>query len=228
MNCLEFRYRLSTNPRDRSADLLAHREACPACAAFAADTARCEVDLAEAARLPVPTTLAARLVLNQTIHHTRRRRMLASAALALAALGVAAGAWWTWHPVTLEEAVVAHVLEERELLAATGPASPAEVAGVLRAAGLAPRAEIGEVRYAGVCRIGRHTSGHLVLPGRRGPVTVLLLPQEPVAAARRLERDGFQGMIVPTGRGSMAILGEPGEELAPVERRLRRALVALT
>jgi len=228
MNCLEFRSRLSTNPRDHGAEGLAHRATCPACAAFAQQALRFEAHLAEAARLPVPPTLAARLVLNQTIHHTRRRHMFAVAATVLLVLGAGAGAWQLWRPVPLEEIVVKHVLEERELLAATGTVSPAQVASVLRASGLASRAEIGKVRYAGVCPIGRHAGGHLVLSGDHGPITVLLLPREPVAASRHFGRDGFRGVIVPAGHGSMAILGEPGEELAPVEQRLLRALMELT
>lgn len=243
MNCLEFRSRLSTDPRDRSADLLAHRATCPACTAYAQQAARFEAHLAEAARLPVPPTLAARLVLNQTIHHTRRRRMLALAATVLLALGAGAGAWRLWRPVPLEEIVVGHVLEERELLTATGIASPTQVTSVLRATGLAARAEIGEsangaslpraprldpigeVRYAGVCPIGRHAGGHLVLSGDRGPITVLLLPKEPVTHRHTLAAHGFSGVILPLGAGSMAIIGVPGENLESVERRLQTALV---
>lgn len=243
MNCLEFRSRLSIDPCDHDAELLAHRATCPACTAFAQQAARFEVHLAEAARLLVPSTLAARLVLNQTIHHTRRRRMLAFAATVLLALGAGAGAWQLWRPVPLEEIVVGHVLEERELLAATGTASPAQVASVLRAAGLAARAEIGEgangtslpraprlepigeVRYAGVCPIGRHAGGHLVLSGDRGPITVLLLPKEHVTRRRALAAHGFSGVISPLGAGSMAIIGVPGENLESVERHLQTALV---
>ncbi len=224
MNCIEFLFRHTTDPHGQDPVLLRHRHECPACNAFAAQQLAFEKTLREAVRLPVPSTLAARLVLNQAIHGPRPWRRFAVAATFLLTLGIAAGLWWSAQRVSLEESVLAHVLDERDLLATRGSVPATDVASILRTAGVVLRKEVGAVRYAGVCQIRQHAGGHLVVPGRHGPVTVLLLPKEPVASRRTVAAHGFHGVIVPLGHGSMAIIGEPGEEIGPIEQRLQTAL----
>ena len=174
--------------------------------------------------LTVPSTLSARLVLNQAIHSSRPWRRFAVAATFLLTLGLATGLWWSAQRVSLEESILAHVLDERDLLAMRGSVPTTDVTSILRTVGVVLRKEVGEVHYAGVCQIRQHAGGHLVVPGRHGPVTVLLLPKEPVTSRRTVAAHGFHGVIVPVGHGSMAIIGEPGEEIGHIEQRLQAAL----
>jgi hypothetical protein len=74
-----------------------------------------------------------------------------------------------------------------------------------------PRRELAvEVRYAGVCDIRRRPGAHLVLAGERGPVTVLLMPDERVSQ-RTAARRRPEGVILPVDGGSLAIVGSRGE-----------------
>jgi len=77
-----------------------------------------------------------------------------------------------------------------------------------------PRRELAvEVRYAGICDIRRRPGAHLVLAGERGPVTVLLMPDERVSQRAPLRTGDLEGVVLPVDGGSMAIVGSRGEPL---------------
>ena len=85
-----------------------------------------------------------------------------------------------------------------------------------------PRRELAvEVRYAGICDIRRRPGAHLVLAGERGPVTVLLMPDERVSQRAPLRTGNLEGVVLPVDGGSMAIVGSRGEPLNALEHRLR-------
>lgn len=224
MNCFEFRRHLATDPRSQDTELLRHEQECAACAGFAAEQARFEDHLGEALRVEVPAGLHARLVLNQSLHQSRRIRTLAIAATVLLTVALAGG-WWL-RPLNppLDRTVIAHIEEERDLLALRDRVPDARVAQLSQAVGMPLQGSVGEVRHAGICIIGKHHGGHLVLAGTKGPVTVLLLPGESIARRKSFEGGGFEGILVPTGYGGMAIVGQPGEGLDGVAHRIQIAL----
>ncbi len=81
---------------------------------------------------------------------------------------------------------------------------PASVANVSHDAGL--------ITYAESCEINGNVVPHLVIQGERGPVTIILLPDEKIDATTPFEGGGFTGILVPVGEGSIAIIGEEGPE----------------
>ena len=80
--------------------------------------------------------------------------------------------------------------------------------------------DIGLITYARSCVINGHTIPHLVIQGERGPITLLLLPDEMVDSAVALEGVGITGVILPVGNGSIAIIGERDEPLDNLKNRL--------
>ncbi|MEM9400851.1 MAG: DUF3379 family protein [Pseudomonadota bacterium] len=68
--------------------------------------------------------------------------------------------------------------------------------------------DAGLITYARSCEINGNTVPHLVIQGERGPVTIILMPEEKVESATPLEARGYSGLIVPVGEGSIAIIGE--------------------
>jgi hypothetical protein len=222
MNCLEFRRLLLTEPDTRDPEFLEHRRQCPSCARLATEQRTFERRLAQALAVPVPDDLVPRLILRRALRHQRRLRYALVAGVALA---LVAGLRLWWVPgAALEDLAVAHVEEEIEHLQARTELAPAQVAGIVRSLGARLDGALGAVRYAGVCRIGRHPGGHLVLAGATGPVTVLLLPHEPVAARSAFRRGAWHGVLVPADGGGLAVIGPADAPLDDIARRLETAI----
>ncbi|MBI3575545.1 MAG: DUF3379 family protein, partial [Gammaproteobacteria bacterium] len=204
MNCLEFRRLCLTELDSNEAEFLRHARGCRPCAGFWHRQKRHEDSLRQAFAIAPPAGLEARILLRQSFARAARARLAVAASIVM--LTVAALAWvWTM-PHTLEAEVLAHIRAEPEHLAAIGPESPAKVASVLHALGAKLRGDPGEVHHAGICDIRRRPGVHLVLAGRLGPVTVLLLPGETVSERTHFQRDKLQGLLIPVGNGAAAIV----------------------
>ena len=97
---------------------------------------------------------------------------------------------------------------------------PAGVAAMNHDAGL--------ITYAQTCVINGKEIPHLVIQGERGPVTILLLPDEHIDAATPLEGQSVQGVILPVGDGSIAIIGDREEALGPIQENVLQAVTWTT
>ncbi len=120
---------------------------------------------------------------------------------------------------SLAAEVVAHLDHEPySLKPSTTPVSdrrlgavvPADVASMDHSAGL--------ITYAQSCVINGKTVPHLVIQGERGPVTILLMPEERISKAVPLDGENIHGVIVPVGDGSIAIIGAREERLERIEK----------
>lgn len=235
MNCLEFRRRLLTDPKDNSLDFLQHRQECLGCAAEAEKINDLDERLLRALRVEVPEGLSSRVLLNRSTQGRPSRTTplrLAWAASLLLSVGVAGWLGYHWHDIgteypPLETAVLEHVNSELEHLVVDDDVADDQLRALLAGFGLDLRRHLGQVRYAGKCHVRRYEGVHLVLAGEKGPVTVLLLPREPVSRRAELHSSRFAGLILPLKRGSMAILGEDEEPLHRTAEKIERSLVWL-
>lgn len=229
MNCLEFRHHCVAAPRNRGSALLHHRRECPRCAKFAAGVWQFDQRVAEALRVEVPPDLAARIILRQSIHRggTRkgqRTRLYALAASMLVTVGLTAGLLMMTRPPPLDRAVVARINAVPEALVARQDISDEKLSRVLDTLGGELKGNIGKVNYASIYYVHDHACGHLVVTGAKRPVTILLMPGIYVEHRRAIHSPRFLGVIVPTANGSMAIVGEQGENLHAIEQRMRSAV----
>jgi hypothetical protein len=224
MNCLEFRRHVLTEPDSRDAAYLQHRRACPACATLAAREAQFELRFQRVLHVEPPPGLAARVLLRQSLDRSRDRRAYSLAAGVLLVLTLVGGLLFRTPLPSLEEALVGHIQEEPDSLISASRLSLTQVNHTLKTLSLRAEASLGEVRYAGLCRIRRGEGAHLVLAGTQGPVTVLLMPGESVAERVAFRRDQLHGVILPMGPGSMAIVGGTEAEIQSIEQRLRHAV----
>lgn len=226
MNCFEFRKICIAEPRSPNAGFRRHRAECPGCAAFAERQEGFERALARAIRIDVPPELSARLILRQTTQGVFPRRLLAYAASVLVALGAALALMWEPRSQEIDRLVMEHILDEPAHLMSQDELPIERVARVLANVGVTLRGELGVIRFADNCP-GR-PGAHLVLAGRNGPVTVMIMPTRPVPTRQVLAHGGFSGIVVPAGTGSLAIVGFPGEPLDEHERRVRTAISEIT
>jgi hypothetical protein len=122
---------------------------------------------------------------------------------------------------TLGEEILAHLDNEQAALQVTNVAVtdeqlsavvPGDVARLDRSAGL--------ITYAQSCPIRGHQVPHLVIQGEYGPITILLMPEETVTGAESIRGDNVNGVILPVGKGSIAIIGGSRERLDRVQQRV--------
>lgn len=233
MNCLEFRRNLVIEPGKLDEAMLRHRQRCSRCTAYAERQLAFEQSLRRAAELPVPTGLAARIRLVQgheagRIHARQRLRWLALAASLLLVVGAVGGHWsWRqWH--SLEHAVFVHIDDEFFALHRSETVSAAQVNEALQPVGTAFPATLGTVHFASVCPVGSSQGAHLVLRGQSGPVTVMVLPREPVSErlviGDKIRGRHYTGVIVPAPHGSIVVVGERGEDLDAIAGRVRASV----
>jgi len=223
VNCAEARERLLAEPAARPAELAAHLAACPECAALATRLGEFDAKLKRALAVPVPPPRALPLVTP-----VRARRMPAWFALAAGGLvvAVALGLVLSVYPrMALASAVVRHVEGEPGSWATTQTVADAELEQVLRRSGASLAGGAPRVTYAVNCRFRGHVVPHLIVQTAAGPMTVMLLPEEHVSRAMPIDEDGFRGLIVPAGRGALAVLergaGAPGLPAAVAAEAVR-------
>ena len=76
------------------------------------------------------------------------------------------------------------------------------------------------ITYAQPCVINGKDVPHLVMQGQYGPVTILLMPDENIAEATPLAGENVKGVILPVGKGSIAIIGSREELLEPIQKNV--------
>lgn len=226
IDCTQFRTALLIDPRDSSAELAAHREACHDCAQFAEQLMRFEGRLERALRVDAPDV---------SIGHVRRvfehRGWLAIAASVLVAIVVAGSLWLAVPGPSLAADVVTHMAGEPEAWQTTDvPVPGSDLSAVLSDSHLRLKPDVGVVSYAQSCLFRGHHVPHLVVQTAAGPVTVMVLVHEPVRATTQFDENGYRGVIVPVaGHGSLAVLAR-GESTDPktveeVAARVENAII---
>lgn len=224
MNCEEYRQAVSADPAfDGGAD---HRSACADCRAFRRDMQALNLKIARAMQLSVPALKLPELpAVDNVVPMAAREPLSRPVWFAMAAsvvFAVIMGARLLGFGVSydsLGEEIIAHLDHEPYALRVTStPVSdsrlqkvvPANIAGMDHDAGL--------ITYAQTCKINGKSVPHLVIQGETGPVTILLMPDQAVAAAETLEGENIHGVILPVGDGSVAIIGPREESLGRVEK----------
>jgi len=221
MNCLQFRQAAGADPGHLSPEAAAHRDTCPACAEYLHDLLAMDVTIRRALEVPVTDGAAARSPRSSPV--VPQRRWLALAASVVAGVLVGTVLWIGGPRASLAREVVNHVTHEPQSFAATH-SDPAVVDRVLRAGGIRLRPGAADVTYANSCPFRGRIVPHLVVRTAHGPVTVLVLRDEPLTRPIRLNDDGFRGSIVPVGPGSIAVLGDSRSDLSEITARLTSAV----
>ena len=224
MTCLEFRRWLMIDPNRRDKQFLDHLGQCPQCAREAEGAWEFEKKLLAAFDAEPPEGLV-----QAPPPPPMDLRRWALAAGLLLALGLSA--WLGIHSglypglrTELSVVVLNHIEDEKHFLYEDQDVLPQAVELMLSGLGARLTADPGPIRYMERCRIRKRFGLHLVLPGNRGPVTVLLMPGEYVPERRLLDSVSFSGVIVPTDYGSMAVVGGRREPVETVVERMQRSV----
>ena len=229
--CEEYKEAIAADPSfDGGAS---HLSQCASCQAFRSEMQALDSRIARALALSVPEFDMPELADVDTSNVTAlpRRRFGMPTWLAVAATVTLAAfigfqmAGDDLSNATLAEQVIAHIDHEPYSIRTTDEAVsdkrlqrviPASIATMDHSAGL--------ITYAQSCLINGREVPHLVIQGERGPVTILLMPKEKISGAQEVHGENVEGVILPVGNGSIAIIGEQGERLEKIKEQVKNSV----
>jgi hypothetical protein len=194
-DCRHVRLAVGADPQHLAPDVEAHIAGCAECRRFRDETLALDGRLRAALELPLPE-------FRRRAPPVRRYALAASVVLALL---VAGGAWLFRPASALAGEVVAHVEDEADSWNAREPMPSAAIASVLATAGVEFDARM-PVVYAYPCPFRGRRIAHLVVQTAQGPRTVMLLPHVQITRREKFSEDGLEGLLLPAGAGSVAVL----------------------
>ena len=132
---------------------------------------------------------------------------------------IAVAIGWLIRPTeSLAHAVVAHVAGEVDF---AKPANTQDLSQVLKQAGVDADVVPGKVTYAHTCWLRGHWVPHLLVQTSSGPVTVIVMPDEHIKGRTSFHDSGYDGVIVPAQRGSIAVLAQGTADIADVAKQMK-------
>ena len=227
MNCEDYKKAIGADPSYDGGE--AHILACAGCLAYRDELRALDRSIGRALAIGVPELRMPDLpeVDTSTVVPLAARRRPAPVWIALAATVVLAafvGIRMYGGNVTYEslaDEIVAHLDHEPYALRVSDePVDDRRLAKVVPANMATMNHDAGLITYAQTCVINGREIPHLVIQGERGPVTILLLPDEPLDDAVQLEGESINGVLLPVGNGSVAIIGERDEELDTIRQNV--------
>ena len=246
MNCLEFRRISLSEPNTRAEGYLAHRAECEDCARYADSAVALDKKIQDALRIPVPEDLATRIKLRQLMQGEQiaprfrpwQWAVAASIFLVVALSGVVGYQIYTTNQYIsrLSVAAVDHTRMERQgnhfVAAHEDPAKQRlRFKQILAAFGgkvmddTLP--ELGPIIHAQVCAL-MHINGpvaHVLIQGEAGLITIYYVHGHRLKERKSFRLGQYQGMLIPIGKGNMAIIADPKESLPPVADKLEQTVV---
>ena len=234
MKCEEYKLAIGADPGfDGGAG---HLSECAGCQTYRNEMQALDRKIGRALALDVPELVLPEMPdvdAADVVTLADRRRLLPPAWLSIAAtvlLAVVLGTRFSGHEdmvyESLADEVLAHVSHIPSALQVTDvtvtdahlyEVVPANIAQLDRSAGL--------ITFAETCVIKGNSVPHLVIQGERGPVTIVLMPNEMVDEAVSLNDEHSQGVILPVGGGSIAIIGARGESLEKIEQQILQSVM---
>ena len=227
-NCEDYKKALTADPGFE--DDSGHADSCASCEAYRTEILALNTRLKAALEINVPEFTMPELPdldTDNVVSMANRRNFskptwfaLAASVLLAAVIGVRMMDTGETYG-TLESQVLAHLDHERGSLQVTSsPVSDSRLERVVPDNVATMNHEAGLITYAQSCTINGKSVPHLVIQGERGPITILLMPDEEVAKASSFEGVNTQGIILPVGGGSIAIIGEREERLDRVKQNV--------
>jgi hypothetical protein len=228
MNCEDYRQAIAAEPSYDGGE--AHLSACVECRAFRDEMRALNQKLGHALAIDVPELRMPELPQIDTadvVPLAGHRRFTMPSWIAVAAMLVLAafvGFRMVGSNVTypsLADEIVAHLDHEPRALRVTDkPVDDRRLAKVVPATVAKMNHDAGLITYAHTCVIHGKKIPHLVIQGERGPVTILLLPEEMIESAVQIHGESINGVILPVGSGSVAIIGERDEALEAIQQNI--------
>jgi len=233
MNCTDYKNALTAEPEFH--DESRHADSCADCKAYSVELLALQEKLVAAMEISVPELVMPELADIETENVvslssrfvTPKPVWFAMAATVL--LVVFVGIRMTGTDVTdvaLAEQVLAHVDHvSLAVQASSTPVSDQQLTLAVPKNIASVNHDVGLVTFAESCIINGNIVPHLIIQGARGPITVLLMPDEALAEATILDGVNIKGIMLPVGNGSIAIIGDRDEPLDQIKESILNSVV---
>jgi uncharacterized protein DUF3379 len=209
-DCRHARVAIGGDPHELSPELSEHLATCAACTRFRNETLALDSRLRAALELPLAEFRGTKA--------PPARRFALAASVVLAVL-IGGGFWLLKPQPALAGDVLEHVKHEAASWDSHEVLTQAELAEVLRTAGVQFDSSM-PVVYAMACPFHGRRVPHLVVQTAEGPLTVMLLAHEKVSVRQEFSEGGFHGVLLPAGVGSVAVLARDGNVPDAVAEKL--------
>ena len=227
MKCEQFRKKLLEEPGNEDADFHAHRQVCSPCNKAFQEAMLFEKQLTDAFSVddhPDSSENLPDAVLNNVSQYRKTRRWIFTMAASLLLLIMAGVASFHLYQIrSLNDFVLAHIDHE------TGQLNNRKIVSYSRLEQFASQFEVPDlsvlpaITYVEKCWMRTGYGLHLILDGRKGPVTLLFMPNESVQQGQHIKSQNYTGKLYQFGKGSFALVGMPGEPLEMLAEKLRMA-----
>ncbi|GEM_PF-3030498 len=231
MNCLKFRRLCQVDPYIEDSVFFDHKHTCPSCKSYYQKVMDFECGLEEALTIQVPDELSSRIILKQSIdpvykkNHLPLQILFALAATIVLTVGLVV---WLSKPGShydLDRIALDFYNRNPAVLATNRPPEAEKsFKYFLAEIGIGVRKNIEGIEHVERCYVRDKQGIYVVMGGIKGPVTVLFMPEESVVRKKLFADKDYYGVIVPCPKGSIAIIGKPGENLEQIDRKLRASL----
>jgi hypothetical protein len=224
----EARLLIGAAPGEVSPALAEHLAHCPECALFQQQMRRMDQDLSRLFAAPLPARADIQILALPVIARAKPKPVSrgSSGLLALAAsLVVSVGLgilFWSLRPQpSLAAGVLGHIALESGSWSEVTPMTAAATDAVLAGAGVSLDPSDTTVTYARSCLFNGHWVPHLVVRTATGPVTVMVLREEHIAARQSFRQNGYSGVLVPSpAGGTLAVIVQGDPDMDDVARAL--------
>ena len=205
MSCEQARLQIGADPASSTAELEQHLQDCESCRQFRAEVRTLDANIRRALERPPAAAVTARF--------TASWRPWALAASVLLAMLAVLAVWALRPSDTLAREVVAHVQEEPESWLVQQQVDAPSIDSALRSAGVKFDITSDRISYAQSCWFRDHYVPHLVVQTAQGPVTVMILRNQPVSGRSTFHEQALSGLIEPSQPRSNAELTRGGANL---------------
>ena len=227
MDDLEFRRRAYAEPDCQDKEFIEYKNKSIENTQFIDELIQLDESLKTALQINPSEDLLQRIKLKQTLdfHSSSRKRyrymsMVASVFMVFTLLFVYQPDTHDRSELNLTESVLQHIYDELDHLHEKQNKSLSQVNTLLSRFGGNISELVGNVNYLGSCDIANKSGVHMVVQGEVGPITVMILPNISVSGKQEIFDKRFKGLIMPKGKGSIAIVGEKTESLILMKEKL--------
>lgn len=227
MDDLEFRRRAYAEPNCQDEDFIDYKNKSIENAHFIDELNLLDENLKTAMQVNPPDDLLERIKLKQALeHHHASRKSYRYLSLAASVILVFLMAYIYQPEMGIKQqedltgSILLHIYNELDHLNEQQNKSLEQVNSLLSDIGGKMNGQIGAVNYLGSCDIANKKGVHMVVQGDIGPITVMLLPDISISDKQIISDNRFRGLIMPKGKGSIAIVGEKTESLLLLQEKL--------